>query len=439
MTMSISNPSGHTLCDVRAHLSRRRLLGAGSALMMSALARKLTLAAEQQADSGKPPKSVILLWLEGGPSQLETFDPHAGTKYGGDVGAIDTSLKGVQLADTMPRLAEQMHLCSLVRSVVGKEGDHERAIYAMKTGFRPDPTLEHPSIGSILCHADEAGADIPRHISILAGRSAATGGYLGPQFDAFKTGDPAQPVPDVRARVDDARYQRRLDALTNILEPQFTRGRIRDLEQNRTLHLAGTEAARRMMSSDQLSAFDVNEEPQSERDAFGDHAFGRSCLSASRLIEVGVRCVEITLTGWDSHINNHSLQSSAAETLDSGIAALLKRLEERGLLESTLVVCGGEFGRTPQINPAAGRDHWVHGFSTLFAGGGIRRGHVHGATGAEPDFDKPDRHVTLPVTIPDLHATILESLGLEPDVELNTPIGRPMKRSEGEVIRSMIG
>ncbi|WP_430454291.1 DUF1501 domain-containing protein [Rhodopirellula europaea] len=426
------------LCSAQVHLSRRRLLGAGSALMMSSLARRLTVAAEQKADSGKPPKSVILLWMEGGPSQLETFDPHPGTKFGGDVGDVATTLKDVRIADTMPRLAEQMHLCSLVRSVVGKEGDHERAIYAMKSGYRPDPTLEHPSIGSILCHADDAGADIPRHISILAGRTAATGGYLGPQFDAFKTGDPLEPVPDVRARVDESRYQRRLDALNNVLEPQFTRGRIRNLQENRTLHLAGTQAARKMMSSDQLTAFDVKEEPQAELDAFGDHPFGRSCLAASRLVEVGVRCVEVTLSGWDSHINNHSLQSSAAGTLDEGIAALLKRLEERGLLESTLVVCGGEFGRTPQINPAGGRDHWIHGFSTLLAGGGIRRGHVHGATGPEPNADKPDAHVESPVTIPDLHATILSTLGLDPTEELDTPIGRPMKRSEGEVIESII-
>ena len=192
------------------------------------------------------------------------------------------------------------------------------------------------------------------------------------------------------------------------------------------------------MSSDQLTAFDVKEEPQAELDAFGDHPFGRSCLAASRLVEVGVRCVEVTLSGWDSHINNHSLQSSAAGTLDEGIAALLKRLEERGLLESTLVVCGGEFGRTPQINPAGGRDHWIHGFSTLLAGGGIRRGHVHGATGPEPNADKPDAHVESPVTIPDLHATILSTLGLDPTEELDTPIGRPMKRSEGEVIESII-
>ncbi len=430
-----------SLCDRNAHLSRRTLLGAGAgSLFMSSLARRLARADETGATDSSRPKSVILLWMEGAPSQLETFDPHSGSKIGGDAKSIDTTVKGLQIADLLPRVAEQMHLATLVRSVTGKEGDHERAIYHSKTGFRPDPTLIHPSIGAALCQASDEGADIPRHISITPQNFPGRGGYLGAAYDAFKINDPAGPVPDVRKRVSDERYDQRISDLTHVVEKQFARGRLKDLNRSRTLHATATDAALQMMSSDQLSAFDVSEEPQAVRDEFGDSAFGRGCLAASRLIEVGARCVEVTLGGWDSHVNNHGLQASACEKLDPALAALLKRLDERGQLDSTLLVCGGEFGRTPNINPAGGRDHWPHGFSTLLAGCGIRRGAVHGETASDPklDSEKPLQDVSDPVTVADIHATILKAIDVPYEEELDTPVGRPMKRSEGTPIDSLL-
>ncbi len=429
------------LCSANAHLSRRTLLGAGTgAMLMSSIASRLALADERGETDSARPLSVILLWLEGGPSQLETFDPHAGTKIGGDVKAISTSAAGLEIADTLPRVAEQMHLASLVRSVTGKEGDHERAVYNIKTGFRPDPTLLHPSIGAVLCHASQGGADIPRHVSILPGQSPGRGGYLGAKFDAFKIGDPAGPVPDVSRRVDEERYQRRVADLYDVVEAQFARGRLRDLERTRTLHASATDAAMRMMSSEQLSAFDVSEEPQAVRDAFGDTEFGRGCLAATRLIEVGVRCVEVTLGGWDSHAANHTLQLAGCATLDPALAALLQRLKDRDRLGSTLVVCGGEFGRTPTINPAQGRDHWPHGFSLLLAGANLRAGVVHGETAADPKLDRarPLADTANPVSIEDIHATLLAALGIDFAEELITPIGRPLKRSEGKTIESLL-
>ena len=195
-----------------------------------------------------------------------------------------------------------------------------------------------------------------------------------------------------------------------------------------------------MMSSEQLDAFDVSKESKATLAEFGDSAFGRGCLAASRLIEVGARCIEVTLGGWDSHAANHTLHESRCGVLDPALASLLKRLEERDQLDNTLVVCGGEFGRTPQINPAAGRDHWPHGFSVLLAGAGIRRGHVYGATSPDPklDSDKPLDDIEDTVTVADLHATILSTLALEYDLEQDTPIGRPMKRSEGEPIGAIL-
>ncbi|TWU47610.1 hypothetical protein Poly51_54100 [Rubripirellula tenax] len=429
------------LCDPTAHLSRRTLLGAGSgALMLSSIARTLALADEQGKTDSAKPRNVILLWCEGAPSQLETFDPHVGTKIGGDVKAIGTTIPKIQISDLLPRTAEMMHLTSLVRSVTSKEGDHARAVYNIKTGYRLDPTLRHPAIGAVLCHADDSGGDIPRHISILPGQLPGRGGYLGAAYDAFKINDPAGPVPDITRRVDEERFDRRVADLYDVVEKEFRRGRLQKMETDRTLHQTATDAALRMMSSEQLGAFDVSDEPKAVREAFGDTPFGRGCLAATRLIEVGARCVEVTLGGWDSHVTNHTLQSSACEKLDPALAALLQRLEDRDLLDSTLVVCGGEFGRTPNHNPAEGRDHWPHGFSTLLAGCGIRRGYVHGATSPDPKLDpeNPLADVSQPVTVADLHATILSVLGVDYSEELDTPIGRPLKRSEGTPIASIM-
>ena len=432
----------HNLCDPRLHLSRRTLLGAGTGgMLMSSLASALARADEAGTTDSARPKSVILLWLEGGPSQLETFDPHVGSKIGGEVKSIDTSVKGLQIADTLPHTAEQMHLTSLVRSVTSKEGDHERAVYNIKTGYRPDPTLEHPSIGAILCHVDDRVSDIPRHISIVPGKQPGRGGYLGAAFDAFKVNDPAKPVPDIKRRTDKGRFDRRVDDLYSVVEKEFRRGRLAGLENNRTLHATATDAAMRMMSSEQLSAFDVSTEPKADRDAFGHTAFGRGCLAASRLVEAGARCVEVTLSGWDSHVSNHTLQTNACATLDPALAALLARLEEREQLDSTLVICAGEFGRTPTINAASGRDHWPHGFSVLLAGCGVRRGVVYGATASAPKSLKEKKHdidIENAVTVEDLHATIMKAIGVPYAEELITPIGRPLLRSEGQPIESIL-
>lgn len=428
------------LCDPHAHLSRRTLLGAGAGgAMLSTIANRLAWADATGVTDKARPKNVILLWLEGGPSQLETFDPHPGSKFGGEVKAISTSVPDLQIADTLPQVAERMHLGSVIRSVTSKEGDHQRAIYNIKSGYRPDPTLVHPSIGSILCHEFPEPLDIPRHISITPLNAPARGGYLGPVYDAFKMGDPQNPVPDLNSPVAEGRFERRMDDL-RWLEERFRKGRMRDLDQNRTLHTSSTDAALRMMSSEQVSAFDVSGESKATLEKFGDTPFGRGCLAATRLIGAGVRCVEVTLGGWDSHITNHSLQAGRCEILDAALAAMLDRLVEQDMLENTLVVCGGEFGRTPTINPAEGRDHWPHGFSTFLAGCGIRKGGVYGATAAKPklEADKPLDDVGNPITIGDLHATILSSLGVAYEKEIQTPIGRPLRISEGEPVGALL-
>lgn len=423
----------------------QRGVAAGAGLWLTQFAESLARAAESK---NTRPKSLLMIWLQGGPSQLETFDPHPGTFIGGDMTSISTKVPGLQLASCMPATAEQMHHVTLVRSVVSKEGDHERATYHVKTGWRPDPTIRHPAIGSIVCHQSEDNLEIPRHISIEPGEWPSRGGYLGPAYDAFQIGDPTAPIPNLTARVEQDALQQRLGPLLSTVENEFQRGRLASMNAQRTLHQSATENAVKMMSSDQLTAFDVKQEGDETLRRFGDSGFGRGCLAAIRLLAAGVRCVEVELGGWDTHLNNHELQVAKAETLDRALASTLQELESRDMLEDTIVFCGGEFGRTPLINPAGGRDHWPRGFSAVLAGGKFRRGYVHGSTAANPDRellerngdDAPDlSHFTEdPVTVPDLHATLLHALDIDYEEEMMTPIGRPLRWSDGQVEKKLL-
>lgn len=424
--------TSHARCSSHDNLSRRTLMrgaaGVAGISWLTPLAEALAVAAEK-----KPAKSMILLWLGGAASQLDTFDPHPTTKIGGGVKTIDTAIKGVQFAAGLEQTASVMGDVSLIRSMVSREGDHERAFYNIKTGYRPDPTLIHPSIGAVMCHEmPEARIEIPTHVSILPNQWPARGGYFGAQFDAFQVYDPKGSIPDVKARVTDERMQQRMEGLS-LVEKTFAAGRLEKLDEQKTLHQLSIERARRMMTSDQLKAFDVSQAPASERDAYGDTAFGRGCLAAVRLIQAGVRCVEVTLNGWDTHANNLEGQATQVKILDAAYASLIRDLKRLNLLQSTLVICGGEFGRTPKINNLGGRDHWPHAFSMLVAGGGFAGGRVIGATDPEGVKKEPEK----PVFVEDLHATALDLLGVDYLKEIMTPIGRPMALSKGDVVEEL--
>jgi len=409
-------------------LSRKNLLQ--SSIVAASTLGEGGFASNREAQA----KSLIVLWLSGAPSQLETFDPHPGTLIGGDTKAIATRAKGIAIASEYPQLAEVMDQVSLIRSMVSNEGDHERGSITLKTGYRPDPTLQHPSIGAVLCHElQDTTVEIPRHISILPDQFAARGGFLGDQYDAFKISDPGRYLPDVKVRVDEARQQRRLNSL-DLVEAQFMKGRSRQLDQELTLHRHTIDQALKMMSSEQLKAFELESVGASEKMAYGDSPFGRGCLVALRLIETGVRCVEVNLSGWDTHANNHEGHRTQAKLLDPAFAALIRGLQQRDKLDSTLVVCMGEFGRTPKINGVAGRDHWTRGFSVALAGGGIVGGRVVGATDPKGEVEEPDH----PVPVKNLHATILNQFGIEYSKEVMTPIGRDMMLSEGRVLKELL-
>ena len=414
-------------------LGRRRLLalgGLGVASWLTPVGEILARSSEK-ASPGRA-RSVILLWLAGGPSQLETFDPHPNTKIAAGTGSIRTAVRGIELASGFDRLAAEMRDVALIRSMVSPEGDHERGTYTMKTGYRPDPTVVHPSIGAICCHALPTGVtDIPRHVAILAGQWPGRGGFLGAEYDAFQVDDPGAPLRDMTPRADGARDRRRLEGL-DLVERNFARGR--GTRVAATGHRDGVARARRMMTSDQLRAFQVNDEPAAIRAEYGDNPFGRGCLAARRLIEVGVRCVEVTLGGWDTHVNNHEVHRRLTAQLDPAFAALVADLRRRDLLGATVVACAGEFGRSPRVNLAGGRDHWPRGFSLAIAGGGIRGGIVRGAT--DPEGIQPPSD---PTTVEDVHATILAALGLDPAAENIAPAtGRPVKLSPGKPIPGLL-
>lgn len=427
---SLSNPLESPMNSNR-QITRRDVLALASGLGLSfavpALAPRVA-----QARGPERPRSLITIWLAGGPSQLETWDPHPGTSIGGDTTAIDTKVSGLKIAEWYPRMAEQIHHLNVIRSMVSKEGDHERGTYMVKTGYRPDPTLVHPSVGAILAHElPNDQVQIPLHISLLSSPWPARGGFLGDQFDAFKVFDPQSGLANVAGRVDETRQSRRIQGL-DLVEKSFRRGR--RLQSDATLHRDTVRRAIDMMGSEQLSAFQVDQEPDAVREAYGKTPFGTGCLVARRLLEQGVRAIEVSLDGFDSHANNLETQKARAESLDPALAALVHDLAERDLFDSTILLCLGEFGRTPQINPLAGRDHWPTGFSCLVGGGGLHRGLVIGET--DPTGEKKDP--ADPIEVPDLYATILESLGVDYAREVITPVGRPMALCAGSPIDRLL-
>lgn len=419
-----------------ARLHRRdtlRLMCAGGASWLTGLGTRLAIASEQ-APRREPAGAVIMLWLAGGPSQLETFDPHPGSDIAAGSTAIGTRAKGVQLAAGLERLADQLDVVSLVRSLHSREGDHERGVYLTKTGYRPDPTLTHPTLGAVICRQlPDIKLDIPTHVSLLPNEQSSWGGYLGAQYDAFRLGEPGGKLPDMTSPVEPLRTNRRTEALS-VIERTFAAGRESQLSKIR--HWENIQHARRMMNSEQLKAFEIDDEPAELRARYGDHPFGRGCLVARRLVEAGVPCVEVTLGGWDTHFNNHELHRGLVGVLDPAFATLVADLRQRDLLRNTIVICGGEFGRTPQVNSVGGRDHWPHNFTWALAGGGFAGGIALGETDPQGGTDLgPDGGYT----VADIHATIQSALGLDPELELMTPIDRPIKLSEGRPIDRLLG
>ncbi|MCI0640506.1 MAG: DUF1501 domain-containing protein [Gemmataceae bacterium] len=414
-------------------LSRRtffRSVAAGAAgLGLLGWKDALTLHAQELRRQGK---SCILLFMRGGPSQFETFDPKPGHANGGPTQAINTAVSGVRIAEHWPNVAQQMRDIALIRSMNNREGEHQRATYQMHTGYIPAGGVRHPSIGAIV--ASEIGPrdfDLPHFVSVGNRFTTMGSGFLGMQFAPFVVANPNQMPSNVElpGGVNSARYDRRLNLMTD-LERDFAESGGQSHVQS---HRALVTSAAAMVRSPRLRAFDLSQETQAIRRRYGSNAFGQGCLLARRLVEAGVTFVEVDSNGWDTHQDNFERTRTLSGGVDSGFAALVQDLRERGRLERTLVIWMGEFGRTPRINGNNGRDHFPRAFNIALAGCGIRGGQVLGATSAGGN-DITNR----PVGVADLFCTFCHALNINPRKENMTPIGRPIRIVDGgETVREL--
>src|SRR5262245_60358413 len=353
-------------------------------------------------------RACILLFMRGGPSQFETFDPKPGTTNGGPTEAIQTAVTGVRVAASWPNVARAMGDIALVRSMSNREGEHQRATYLMHTGYLPLGGVRFPTLGSIA--AREIGPrdfDLP-HFVTVGGRGGGIGsGYLGMAYAPFVVANSNQ-MPgnsQLPAGVSGERFGRRLDLMRDLEEDFAEAGGRPRVEEHRAVY----GGAARLVRSPRLRAFDISQEQATVRDRYGRTPFGQGCLLARRLVEAGVTFVEVESNGWDTHQDNFERTRTLSEPVDRGFAALATDLRERGLLDRTLVVWMGEFGRTPRINANNGRDHFPRAFSVALAGGGVRGGRVIGATSSSGS-DVTQR----PVGVADLFCTFCQALGINP-------------------------
>jgi uncharacterized protein (DUF1501 family) len=392
--------------------------------LFGALAADALLAREARA-GGPPPKAkaCIVLWMNGGPSHVDTFDPKPGAPGGGPFKAIKTRAPGLQICEHLPRVAEQAHHLAVVRGMTSKEGNHDRARHLLHTSYAPNPTVMHPSLGAWVSEELGAGAaDLPAFVSI--GGPSAGPGFLGAQHAPFVLKDAEKPPENAAYAndVDEARFDRRREALAR-LEDHFA---AEDVDPRVAGRRAVYDKAVRLMRSPALSAFDIEGEPLAVRKAYGDSAFGRGCLAARRLVEAGVKLVEVTLSGWDTHQDNFTRTQALMGALDPAMAALLADLDKRRLLSSTLVVWMGEFGRTPRVNANEGRDHYPGAWTAVLAGGGVRGGVARGKTDADGG-----KVVEKPAAVSDLFTTLVMQMGIDPNKSFTAPSGRPITITDG--------
>jgi hypothetical protein len=375
-------------------------------------------------------KHAIFVYLAGGPSHIDTFDPKPGRETGGPYKPVATKIPGVYLGEHLPQLAAQIERFAVVRSMTSKEGNHSRARTLVHTAYSPEATVTHPTFGSAV--SAEAGVkdfDLPNFISI--GAQQDTAGFLGVQNAPFVIDNPTRPIQnlDYNQAVGAERVSRRLDLLED-LQKEFADTHGKDVTEGRDDMF---KKAKRLVDTKLREAFDLTKEDDKTREAYGKTDVGAACLMARRLVQSGVPCVEVVVGGWDTHDDNFNRVEKLCAGLDPALAALLEDLASRGLADSTLVTCFGEFGRTPKINPRSGRDHWAKAWSALVAGGGTLGGQVIGSTDDDGMAPK-DR----PVAVADLYASFWHAFGVDPWKEY-TANDRPITLTpkDGRIVREL--
>lgn len=400
-------------------------------------------------------RSCILLWMSGGPSQIDTFDLKPAHANGGPYQEIETAVPGIKISEHLPQLAKCAADLAIVRSMSTKEGDHSRATSFAHLGYLPQGPIRYPTLGSLI--AKELGnkdAELPNFVSIAPNRGLSPlsydPGFLGAHLSPLIVGANApaaemddgnlkvedlQPARDVTREVLDSR-QKKLLSLNDRFFSRYSGPPAQSYQ-------AAYDRAVTLMNSQAASAFSLEEEPAAIRDAYGRNRFGQGCLLARRLVERGVPFVEVTLSGagqqnigWDTHADNFKNVEQLSQTLDPAWATLITDLKQRGLLDSTLIVWMGEFGRTPKINENTGRDHFPQVWSSVLAGGGIKCGQVIGRS-SDDGTTVEDR----PVTMPDLLASICTGLGIDPQTQNLSNVGRPIRIVDpaAQPIKELIG
>jgi uncharacterized protein (DUF1501 family) len=416
----------------------RGLSGALLSPSLFGLLARVAVARQQQPRSNAKARRVVLLWLEGGPSQIDTFDPKPGSPNNGPFQSVPTDVKGWLFSEHLRGLASRAGRLAVVRTATSKEGSHARARELLHTGFTPTPAVVFPSLGTIAAHAlaeleAEAPAFVqidgpPARISHLGVATAPIGLASGALLNGVA---PAGPE-GADSRETKAASESRRDVLLAAIDDEYAR---RGARREVDLFAAMRRRTARLDAMKRRGVFDLAQEPDRLRNAYGRSNFGQSVLLARRLLEYGVTAVEVVLDGWDTHVDNFRRTRDLSLQLDPAFSALLDDLGTRGMLADTLVVCMGEFGRTPAINSSAGRHHWPGNYCVALAGGGVRGGTVVGET------DEGGEHVVRdPVSVADLFATFAELFGANGAESFQTPSGRPVTLVDpkGVVVRSLL-
>jgi hypothetical protein len=381
-------------------------------------------------------KSLIILWMSGGPPTIDMWDLKPGQQTGGEFKPIKTTASGVEICEHMPKIAKQMKHLSIVRSLSTTEGDHQRGRVLMHTAHSPSPLVNYPSMGSLVnSQLTSKELNLPGFISI--GRPADGPGFLGMNYAPFTVQNPGQPPENVRPpsmlgsdQEADARVHRR-QRLFLAVENNFLEG---SRGEAANAHNDIYKKAFRLVASPEGKVFDLNNEKKSLRDEYGTNGFGNGCLLARRLVQAGVTCVEVDLGGWDLHQGVFpALKNQRLPTLDKAMGTLVKDLVDRGQWNNTVLLWMGEFGRTPRINQNAGRDHWPNSWSVVLGGGAIKGGIAFGSTNEDGTMVKDNK-----VGVGDLFATVYKGLGLDPALQIRDNLGRPTKIADGSPIKELV-
>lgn len=440
------------------HPDRRRMLqSVGLGMLGASCSGWLPALAADIAADPRRKRQCILLWMAGGPSQMDTFDMKPEHDNGGEFKEIATKAPGLRFSEHLPKLAEQADRLAVIRSLTTKEGDHARGAHLVRTGVPPMGAVAYPSIACSLSKAlANSATPLPNYVSVSPPEQlnpAAFGpGFLGPRYAPAIVGGGANMVAanpkgewsaaaselklddiEAPASVDPRQTARRME-LWKSLEGKFLTGRSTGSFE---AHHAVYEKAADLMKPEVRAAFDLSTEDEKVRDRYGSGMFGQGCLLARRLVERGVPFVEVCLGGgglaWDTHADNFNQVKKLSAELDAGWATLMAELAERGLLDTTTIVWMGEFGRTPQINPNGGRDHFPGAWSCVLGGGGVQGGQAYGRTSADGTTVEENE-----VTIGDVQATLCAALGVPPETENMATGGRPIKIAEGTPIAEIL-